>query len=215
MTFVNVLVMLAILGLGMLASMLYYGGRGKKTMRKGFDRVAESVGGTVTQRTRMHDPRLEATLDGRPVSLFVHLSEGHRKTSDLIYLVLSTPVRLPSATLAVEEGYFTAAPDRGSFNEVAGDYLADLLPDRYVYATDEDATRALLTDAAVGKGLTALSRYPQIVLGPDAITVGKPYGGVRDLDPEPMAAELRAVAALAATLERAAADAPAPAAAGA
>jgi len=45
--------------------------------------------------------------------------------------------------------------------------------------------------------------------------VGKPYGGVRDLDPEPMAAELRAVAALAATLERAAADAPAPAAAGA
>lgn len=208
MTFLNVLVMLAILGAGMVASMLYYGSRGKKKMREGMDAVAAAVGGTVVQPSRMHYPRLSTRVDGSPVEVQVHLSEGHRKTSDIIYLVLTTPVRLPAATLVVEEGYFAAAPDRGSFNDVAGDYLADLLPGRYVYADDEPATQALLEDPAVKEQLAALDRFPNIVLGPDAITAGKPYGGPRDLDVERTTADLHALVALAGALERAADRAP-------
>lgn len=213
MTFVHVLVMLAILGGAMVASMLYYGSRGKKSMREGFDRVAEAIGGTVAQKSRMHYPRLTAEVEGRPVEVFVHLSEGHRKTSDIVYLVLSTPVRLPSATLVVQEGYFAAAPDREGFNDVAGDYLADRLPGRYVYADDEAATTALLERGDVVEALARLERYPSLVLGPDAITAGKPYGGARDLLPERLAPELAHLVALARHLQQAARPAPAAASA--
>jgi hypothetical protein len=205
MSFLNVAIMLAILGLGMVASMLYYGSRGKKKMREGFDRLAAGTGGTVEQPTRMHYPRLTAEVDGRPVTLQVHLSEGHRKTSDIIYLVLSTPARVGCATLVVREGYFAAAPERAGFNDVAGDYLEGLLPGRYVYADDEAATHALLGEADVGAAVPALAEgYPSLVLGPDAVTAGKPYGGATDLLPERLLPEFAALTALAAALERAA-----------
>jgi hypothetical protein len=209
MSFLNVAVMLAILGLGMVASMVYYGGRGKKKMRQTMDAAAAALGGTVTQRSRMHYPRLSARVAGRPAEVFVHLSEGHRRTADIIYLVFSVPVRLPGATLVVEEGYFAAAPDRGSFNDVAGDYLAGLVPGRFVYADDEVATTALLKDAEVAERLAPLARFPSLVLGPDAVTVGKPYGGPKDLEAERLAADLKAVVALAGALEHAAERAPA------
>jgi hypothetical protein len=218
MTFVNVMVMTAILAAAMGASMLYYGGRGKKKMRQGMDKVAGAVGGTVTQPSRMHYPRLAGTVDGRPVEVFIHLSEGHRRTSDIIYLVLSTPVRLPSATLVVEAGYFAASPEREGFNDVAGDFLADVLPGHYVYGADEAATTALLKAPAVTEALAPLSRYPSIVLGPDAVTVGKPYGGAMDLLPERLVPELGHLVALAGAVEGSAgsvegAGGPAPAAA--
>jgi len=219
MSFLNLGVMLAILGLGMVASMVYYGSRGKKKMGEGFARVAEAIGGTFEQRSRMHYPHLTARVDGRDITMQVHLSAGHRRASDIVYLVLSTPVALPSATLAVEEGYFAASPNQGPFNDVAGDYLDGLLPGRYVYAEDEAATSALLAQADVAEAIGRLSAYPSLVLGPDAVTLGKPYGGARDLVPERVVPDLSTLTALAGALERAAknlpASAPAPAASGA
>lgn len=204
MSFVNVAVMLAILGLGMVASMLYYGSRGKKKMREGFDRVAAEIGGTVAQPSRMHYPRLTGEVGGRPVTLQVHLSQGHRKTADIIYLVLSTPAQVASTTLVVREGYFAAAPERAGFNDVAGDYLAGLLPGRYVYADDEAAATALLERDEVAGAVQALAAaYPSLVLGPDAVTAGRPYGGAMDLLPERLLPELSALTALAGALERA------------
>lgn len=216
MTFLNVAAMLAIIGLGMVASMVYYGSRGKKRMREGFDRIAAEIGATVAQPSRMHYPRLTGQVDGRPITLQVHLSEGHRKTSDIIYLVLSCPARVESTTLVVREGYFAASPERDRFNDVAGDYLEGLLPDRYVYADDEAATKALLGEAAVAGAVQALAAsYPSLVLGPDAVTAGRPYGGPKDLLPERVVPELSALTALAGALEDAARRAPAPAASGA
>jgi hypothetical protein len=209
MTFVNVAVMVAVLGLAMGASMLYYGTRGKKRMRQGMDDVAGVVSGTVTQPSRMHYPRLEAQVDGRPVEVFVHLSEGHRKTSDFVYLVLSTPADLAAGTLVFQEGYFAVAPDRAGFNDVAGDYLEGRLPGRYVYAADEALADRLLADAKVRERIAAFERYPGIVLGPDAITVGKPYGGARDLLPEQIVPDLKNLVALAADLGTRAGKAPA------
>jgi hypothetical protein len=200
MSFVNVAIMLAVLGLAMGASMLYYGTRGKKRMREGMDRLAGSVNGTVIQQSRLHYPSLAGTVGGRPVNVFIHLSAGHRKTSDIVYLVLSTPVDLPSGTLVVQQEYFAVAPGKGGFNDVAGDFLADRIPGRYVYAEDEAATDALLAAAGVREELAAFERYPSIVLGPDAITVGKPYGGARDLLPEQIVPELEHMAELAARL---------------
>jgi hypothetical protein len=215
MTFLNLGVMLAILGLGMVASMVYYGSRGKKKMGEGFARLAEAVGGTSVQQSRMHYPRLTATVDGREVTVQVHLSAAQRRASDIVYLVLSTPVALPAATLVVREGYFAAAPGQGAFNDVAGDYLEGIFPGRYVYAEDEPATRALLAGDGVAGAIEALSAYPSLVLGPDALTVGKPYGGAKDLLTERVVPELTALAALAGALERAARNVPAPAASGA
>jgi len=203
MSFINVAIMVTVLGLAMGASMLYYGTRGKKRMREGMDRLAGAIGGTVSQKNRMHYPRIAGTVKGRPVEVFIHLSEGHRRTSDIVYLVLSTPVDLPAATLVFAQEYFSVAPGKGGFNDIAGDFLADRVPGRYVYAADEAATDALLAAEGVGKALAAFERYPSIVLGPDAITVGKPYGGARDLLPEQLLPELEHLAALAGGLERA------------
>ena len=166
MTFLNLGVMLAILGLGMVASMVYYGSRGKKKMGEGFARLAEAIGGTSVQQSRMHYPRLTGTVGGREVTIQVHLSAAQRRASDIVYLVLSTPVALPAATLVVREGYFAAAPGQGAFNDVAGDYLEGLLPGRYVYAEDEPVTRALLAADGVAEAIEALSAYPSLVLGP-------------------------------------------------
>lgn len=201
MSFVNVAIMLAILLVAMVASMVYYGSRGKKKMGELFRTAADRLNGTVTQQSRMHYPHMTATVDGRPVEVFFHLSEGHRKTSDIVYLVLGTPTRLPAATLVMQEGFFAKTPDKGSFNDAAGDYLEDLMPGRYVYATDEAHTRGLFENGNVAPFLTALSRYPQVVLGPDAVTVGRPYGGPKDLDPERLETELKRLTALAAHLE--------------
>jgi hypothetical protein len=203
MSFVNVAVMVTVLGLAMGASMLYYGTRGKKRMREGMDRLAGAVGGTVTQQSRMHYPRLSGTVGGRPIEVFVHLSEGHRRTSDIVYLVLSTPVELPSATLVFAREYFAVAPGKAGFNDVAGDFLADRIPDRYVYAADEADADRLLAGEGVRDALAAFERYPSIVLGPDAITVGKPYGGALDLVPERLVPELERLADLGRALERA------------
>lgn len=200
MSFVNVAVMVTVLGLAMGASMLYYGTRGKKRMREGMDRLAGALGGTVSQKSRMYYPRLAATVKGRPMEVFIHLSEGHRRTSDIVYLVLSTPVNLPAATLVFAREYFAVAPGKEGFNDVAGDFLADRIPERYVYATDEAATDALLAAEGVREALSAFERYPSVVLGPDAITVGKPYGGARDLLPEQLVPELEHLADLAGRL---------------
>ncbi|MBI5136269.1 MAG: hypothetical protein HZA24_02915 [Nitrospirae bacterium] len=211
MTFLNVAIMVGILLAAMVASMLYYGSRGKKQIRHLFDGLASAMGGGVAQQNRMHYPHWTTQVAGRPAELFFYLSEGHRKTADIVYLVLATPIRLPSASLVVEEGFFTTAPDKGSFNAVAGDYLAGLMPGRYVYATDEAATVALFARGGLAERLEPLGRYPNIVLGPDAITVGKPYGGALDLTPERIGQDLAALAALAAHLETVAAppaDAP-------
>jgi len=109
-------------------------------------------------------------------------------------------VDLPSGTLVVQQEYFAVAPGQGGFNDVAGDFLADRIPGRYVYAEDEAATDALLATKGVREELGAFERYPSIVLGPDAITVGKPYGGARDLLPEQIVPELEHMAELAARL---------------
>ncbi|MDH5526286.1 MAG: hypothetical protein OEY97_03135 [Nitrospirota bacterium] len=201
MTFVNVVIMLAILLVAMVASMVYYGSRGKKKMGELFHTAAERLNGTVTQPSRMHYPHMSATVDGRPVEVFYHLSEGHRKTSDIVYLLLATPTRLPAATLVMQEGFFAKTPDKGSFNDAAGDYLPDLMPGRYVYSTDEAHTRALFATGGVSPFLTALHRYPQVVMGPDAVTVGRPYGGPKDLDPERLEGEIRRMISLAIHLE--------------
>jgi len=200
MSFVNVAIMVTVLGVAMGASMLYYGTRGKKKMREGMDRLAGAVGGTVHQQSRMHYPRLAATAKGRPVEVFIHLSEGHRRASDIVYLVLSTPVDLPAATLVFARAYFAVAPGKGGFNDVAGDFLADRIADRYVYSTDEAATDALLAADGVREALGAFERYPSVILGPDAITVGKPYGGARDLLPELLVPELEQLSDLAGRL---------------
>jgi len=203
MTFVNVAVMVTVLALAMGASMLYYGTRGKKRMREGMHRLAGAIGGSVQQKNRMHYPRLSGTVKGRPVEVFIHLSEGHRKTSDIVYLVLATPVDLPAATLVFAREYFAVAPGKGGFNDVAGDFLADRIPDRYLYAADEGFTDRLLAADGVRSGLAAFERYPSIVLGPDAITVGRPYGGAMDLLPERLVPELEHLADLAGCLESA------------
>ncbi len=197
MTFVNVATMVAIFLGAMIASMWYYGTRGKKQIRAQFDTLADKMGGTVEQRNRMHYPHWATEIAGRPVQVFFHLSEGHRKTSDIIYLVISTPISLPSATLIVEEDFFTVSPGKGSFNEVAGDFLADLMPGRYVYAADEEAATRLFRQGGLGERLQPLGRYPNIVLGPDAITVGKPYGGPPDLQPERIRQDIESLMALA------------------
>ncbi|MFQ5508169.1 MAG: hypothetical protein ACE5FN_02400 [Leptospirillia bacterium] len=196
MTFANVAIMVTILLVVMVASMLYYGSRGKKKIRLGFDALAEALGGSVEQKNRMHYPHLKTSFEGRPVECFFHLSEGHRKTSDIVYLVISTPVELPSASLAVKEGVFAAAEGKGSFNDVAGGYLEDVLPGRYVYGADEDYTKALCKDPAVAAAIATLERYPNIVLGPDAITIGKPYGGAPDLRLDRMSGDLGQLVAL-------------------
>ena len=197
MTFVNVATMVSIFLGAMIASMWYYGTRGKKQIRAQFDILADKMGGTVTQRNRMHYPHWSTQVDERPVEIFFHLSEGHRKTSDIIYLVISTPISLPSATLVVEKDYFTVSPGKGSFNEVAGDFLADLMPGRYVYAADEEAAITLFQKGGLGERLQPLERYPNIVLGPDAITVGKPYGGPPDLNLERIRQDMESLIALA------------------
>ncbi|MDH4228650.1 MAG: hypothetical protein OEW11_02755 [Nitrospirota bacterium] len=213
MTFVHVAIMVAVLLAAMVASMLYYGSRGKKKMGEMLQAAARHLGGETTQKSRMHYPHLVATVDGRPVEVFFHLSEGHRKTSDIVYLVATTPTRLPAATLAVQEGYFTKAPDKGPFNAVAGDYLAGLMPGRYVYGTDEAHSMSLFENSGVAPFLAALERYPNVVLGPDAITLGKPYGGPRDLEAARLEQDLHRLTGLAAHLEaRASGDAQTPAA---
>ena len=203
MSFLHIAIMVAILLGAMVASMLYYGSRGKKRMGIEFRALAEVLGGTVVQQNRMYYPHLSATVNGHPVELFFHLSEGHRKTSDFIYLVLSTPVAFTSSTLVVTEGFFTAKEDKGDFNEVAGDYLADMMPGRYIYATDEAATASLFRDHALAQGLAPFSRYANIVLGPDAITAGKPYGGAPDLALERLREDLENLVALSVSLEKA------------
>jgi len=197
MSFVNVAVMVVILLVVMVASMLYYGSRGKKQLKTQFDVLAKAMGGHVVQQNRMHYPHWTAEFEGRPVELFFHLSEGHRKTSDIVYLVMSTPVKLPTTSLVVEEGYFTTSPNKGSFNEVAGDYLADLMPGRYVYGSDETTTSALFEDGVLGPKLEPLKRYPNIVMGPDAITAGKPYGGAMDLTDQRIRQDLASLVSLA------------------
>jgi len=201
MSFFNVAVMVGIVFGIMVASMLYYGSRGKKQMRIGFDALAGILDGTVQQKNRMHYPHLSGTLKGRSVEVFFHLSEGHRRTSDFVYLVLATPAHLAGTTLVVSEGYFATTPGKGNFNEVAGDYLADLMPGRYVYAPDEAHTRALFADGRLVETLAPLARYANIVLGPDAITVGKPYGGPRDLTEQGLLDDLARLTALAGLLE--------------
>lgn len=202
MTLVHVAVMTAILLAAMASSMLYYGSRGKKKMRTLFDAVSAQLGGQVRQKNRLHYPHLAAEVDGRPVEMFFHLSEGHRRTSDIVYLVLSTPISLPAPTLVVQEGFFAASAGKGAFNDVAGDYLADLMPGHYIYATDEAHTASLFEDGELAKALASLNRYANIVLGPDAITVGKPYGGALDLVPERIVGDFEKLVALARLLDR-------------
>ena len=202
MNFVHVAIMVAILLVVMVASMVYYGSRGKKKMGELFAAVAGKINGTVVQKNRLYYPHLSAHIKGRPVQMFVHLSEGHRKTSDIMYLVLSTPLCLASATLVVKEKFFEVAEGKGPFNEVAGDYLENLMPGHYVYAEDEDKTQPLFADGSLIQALLPLARYPHIVLGPDAITVGKPYGGAGDLAPEKVTAELEKLTAVAALLDK-------------
>jgi hypothetical protein len=201
MSFVNVAVMVVILLVVMVASMLYYGSRGKKQLKTQFDVLAKAMGGDVAQQNRMHYPHWTTEFEGHPVELFFHLSEGHRKTSDIVYLVMSTPVQLPTTSLVVEEGYFTTSPDKGSFNEVAGDYLADLMPGRYVYGSDEATTSALFEAGALAPKLEPLKRYPNIVMGPDAITLGKPYGGAMDLTEQRIRQDLGNLISLAGHLD--------------
>jgi len=201
MSFVHVAIMVGILLAAMVASMLYYGARGKKQLKIQFDALAKVMGGQVEQQNRMHYPHWRTEFEGRPVEMFFHLSEGHRKTSDIVYLVISSPVKVASTTLVVEKDYFTTTPDKGSFNEVAGDYLADLMPGRYVYSTDENATKALFEEGELGQSLEPLKRYPNIVLGPDAITLGKPYGGAGDITEQRLRQDLGSLAGLATRLE--------------
>ncbi len=211
MSFINVAVMLLVLLLAMIASMLYYGSRGKKQIYQSLVAVAERMSGSVTQKNFMHYSHLKSEVDGTPVELFFHLSEGHRKTSDFIYLVLSTPVKLPTSTIAVAEGVFAKTEDKGNFNDVAGDYLADLWDGRYVYADDDAASRHLLASGAVQTAMAPLYRYANIVLGPDAVTVGKPYGGKLDLAVDRIEADLTALVAAARVAEQQAAAPVAPA----
>lgn len=202
MNFMHVAIMVTILLVAMISSMVYYGSRGKKKMGELFTLVADGIGGTVVQKNRMHYPHLTARVKGRPVQMFVHLSEGHRKTSDIMYLVLSTPLTLPSTTLVVTEGFFEVAEGKGPFNEVAGDYLKEIMPGHYVYAEDEDQTIPLFEDGSLARALTPLSRFPNIVLGPDAITAGKPYGGAGDLSPDRVIGEMEKLVDMADLLDQ-------------
>lgn len=202
MTLFGITLAFAILLAALGAAMIIHSIVGKRRIVTDFRRLAERLGGTVSQQTMFSFPRVDGRYDGRTAAVFFHLAKGEK--ASIIYVVHTLSVKAAAALFLSKENYYKPLNDPTKLSREVGEVVPGLDGRYEVRATDVERANRLFMQGELRGHLDALETFPSLVLGPDLLVAGKPFENVTDTDPDSALKHFRALGKIAAEMEAAA-----------
>jgi hypothetical protein len=201
MTAFQLVVSFAVLLTALGASMLIHSISSKKKILNNFRLLAEQLGGMVHQENFFSYPVFQGDYRGRKVSVGFHAIKN--RSTEVIYLVLTSSVNSRFSTMLIQENFFKPLQNPVQWTKEMGSMIPDLKTPYQAWAKEEDhaRTRQLFHDPALPVLLEGLKEFPSLMLGPLMVLVSKPYDGNKDTTPETALRHLQTLDSMAQRME--------------
>lgn len=199
MTLFGITLAFAILLAALGSAMIIHSIVGKRRIVTDFRRIAERIGGTVSQSTVFAFPQVRGRYDGRDASVFFHLAKGEK--ASIIYVVYTLSAKAATTLFLSRDKYFKPVNDPTKLSREVGEVVPGVDGRYQVRSTDVERAGRLFQHGELGLHLDSLDVFPSLMFGPDSLIAGKPFEGAEDTAPDWVMKHFRALGKVASELE--------------
>lgn len=171
----------------------------KGRIKSNFENLRKDLPGEVIQARQLIYPRFIGEIDGRQFDLFFKVVKVGKK--HILYYIYSLKSSITYSLLLLKaEAYKPIAVDLEAIKE-SGSALSKIREGYQIRSKNEAEANTIFEKAGLKERLPALTEFSSLQLGPDALVVGKPYGGPSDTEAHHIMKNVRSLVNLAKAME--------------